>query len=487
MQSRHSVHFDDIETQRRFEQNLIRYGFKTGDQITEEINNTILVTGGGGAGGDGWCYWIKEGSNLVYYDGHVGVGVHPHNNDFQVRGNVLVEGISEQPYVEIRNWSDTELDPVLKFSVGATPAVKYTLGVDDSDGDSFVLAAADGLTGNDYLKLKDGTLTLSDSSAAPKIVVSNTSATARDPVVQWALGASPAVKFTMGVDDSDSDSFKIAVGSALGVAYTGATGDHLRIVPYMTTIYSSFYSGEGVSTLSKISAKNYLGSTLAYVQVDTGDDSGSGRWLLYGTYQGYLEASSIQSTGDWQHYGDFVIGRSVAHTDILGFRSLDGAASYVNVLGPTLGVGASFTLTLPGALPAGDAHVACSAAGVLSFGQALGATSSPSFVALTLSQAIGTAPFTITSTTLVTNLNADLWDGYQFADYLDQSVKVAASPAFVDLNVTGVYKVDGVQVVSNRVVDARIADTPNSGDVTTDGIIAALQAAVLSHGLMAAA
>lgn len=54
-------------------------------------------------------------------------------------------------------------------------------------------------------------------------------------------------------------------------------------------------------------------------------------------------------------------------------------------------------------------------------------------------------------------------------------------------NVTGVYKVDDVQVISNRVVDARIDDTPNSGDATTDGIIAAIQSVLQTHGLAAAA
>lgn len=56
-----------------------------------------------------------------------------------------------------------------------------------------------------------------------------------------------------------------------------------------------------------------------------------------------------------------------------------------------------------------------------------------------------------------------------------------------NINTTGVLKVDDVQVVSNRVVDARIDDTPNSGDATTDGIIAAIQSVLTTHGLAAAA
>lgn len=69
--------------------------------------------------------------------------------------------------------------------------------------------------------------------------------------------------------------------------------------------------------------------------------------------------------------------------------------------------------------------------------QDLQAAASPSFVRATLTQAIGTAPLTITSTTVCTNLNADLWDGYQFADYLDQAVKQASSPTFVTVKLSG--------------------------------------------------
>lgn len=49
--------------------------------------------------------------------------------------------------------------------------------------------------------------------------------------------------------------------------------------------------------------------------------------------------------------------------------------------------------------------------------------------------ATGTAPFTVASTTLVSNLNADLWDGNQFSSYLDQSVKTTASPTFATINI----------------------------------------------------
>ena len=52
----------------------------------------------------------------------------------------------------------------------------------------------------------------------------------------------------------------------------------------------------------------------------------------------------------------------------------------------------------------------------------------------------GTSPYACTSTTVNTNLNADLWDGYQFSDYLDQAVKTTSSPEFVDLTMAGYLK-----------------------------------------------
>ncbi len=58
-----------------------------------------------------------------------------------------------------------------------------------------------------------------------------------------------------------------------------------------------------------------------------------------------------------------------------------------------------------------------------------------------------------------------------------------------DMTVSGVYKVDGTRVVSNRVVDARIDDTVNEStwDSTTAGVLDAIRDAMIAHGLMAAA
>jgi hypothetical protein len=76
---------------------------------------------------------------------------------------------------------------------------------------------------------------------------------------------------------------------------------------------------------------------------------------------------------------------------------------------------------------------------------------SPSFIRGTFTQASGTSPFAITSTTVNTNLNADLWDGYQFANYLNQAVLTTSSPTFADANITDEtkgYRVDGLRALA---------------------------------------
>ena len=56
------------------------------------------------------------------------------------------------------------------------------------------------------------------------------------------------------------------------------------------------------------------------------------------------------------------------------------------------------------------------------------------------SLATGTAPFVVASSTGVLHLNADLWDGYEFSDYLNQNVKTTASPTFTDVTLSSLNR-----------------------------------------------
>jgi hypothetical protein len=55
----------------------------------------------------------------------------------------------------------------------------------------------------------------------------------------------------------------------------------------------------------------------------------------------------------------------------------------------------------------------------IAIGQSVSASATPSFSRITSTVAIGTAPFTVTSNTVVTNLNADLLDGQEGSYYRD--------------------------------------------------------------------
>ncbi|HEX2866102.1 MAG TPA: hypothetical protein VHO03_03620 [Ignavibacteriales bacterium] len=52
---------------------------------------------------------------------------------------------------------------------------------------------------------------------------------------------------------------------------------------------------------------------------------------------------------------------------------------------------------------------------------------------ITSNAAQGTAPFVVSSTTQVNNLNAELWNGHKFSDFLNQAVRTDSSPTFVNL------------------------------------------------------
>jgi len=72
---------------------------------------------------------------------------------------------------------------------------------------------------------------LQSASAAPFLKLTNESNTARDPIIQFAVGATPVTKFTMGVDDSDEDNWKLTNATTLGGSSSGFSfGDMLYYV-----------------------------------------------------------------------------------------------------------------------------------------------------------------------------------------------------------------------------------------------------------------
>ena len=80
--------------------------------------------------------------------------------------------------------------------------------------------------------------------------------------------------------------------------------------------------------------------------------------------------------------------------------------------------------------------------------------------------AIGTAPLVVASTTLVTNFNADLWDGFQFSDYLNQAVKTTSSPTFANATISTDLTVSGELKGARCIIGDYTRATVFSNDVT---------------------
>jgi len=57
---------------------------------------------------------------------------------------------------------------------------------------------------------------ITSTTAAPYLKLINLSDTERDPIIQFAVGATPVTKWTHGLDDSDGDKWKLAVGDEFG-------------------------------------------------------------------------------------------------------------------------------------------------------------------------------------------------------------------------------------------------------------------------------
>ncbi len=92
----------------------------------------------------------------------------------------------------------------------------------------------------------------------------------------------------------------------------------------------------------------------------------------------------------------------------------------------------------------------------LSAPQDLHTSATPTFQRLTLTQSTGTAPLTISSTTLVSNLNADLLDGYHISNIMTQSTQTIYVDADNGSDTTG----DGSQSAPYRTIQKAFNSLP---------------------------
>ncbi|MBF0523236.1 MAG: hypothetical protein HQL24_09300, partial [Candidatus Omnitrophica bacterium] len=104
----------------------------TGTFIHAASSDDLYVTGNFEVGGSAWLNSLSASATL-------GVGTGAPSSRLEVSDSAAA------PVITITNLSDTEFDPMLKFRTGATPATRFSLGVDDSDSNKFKIEAADSL------------------------------------------------------------------------------------------------------------------------------------------------------------------------------------------------------------------------------------------------------------------------------------------------------------------------------------------------------
>ena len=102
---------------------------------------------------------------------------------------------------------------------------------------------------------------LESDTIAPFLKLTNKSDTERDPVIQYAAGATPVTKWTHGLDDSDDNKWKLAVGDKFGEDYdtivvSSGEGSAPPIAEF--TLIDSFTTGTHLNPRGVCADANYV-------------------------------------------------------------------------------------------------------------------------------------------------------------------------------------------------------------------------------------
>jgi len=161
---------------------------------------------------------------------------------------MFTDGVS---VVQIRNNTDSPVDPVLQFAVGATPVVKFTMGVDDSDNDTWKLSVGD-ILGDDH-----DVIIISSEGGVPGIDEFTLIDTFTGVSGVWGVCTDGTYIYCSRSTDKKLYKFDITDGTQLAVSLEADTGDVGRCATDGTHVYVVCYSAHVV--------KKYLCADLSYV------------------------------------------------------------------------------------------------------------------------------------------------------------------------------------------------------------------------------
>lgn len=296
-------------------------------------------------------------------------------------------GYANTPHARLVSVVDYRTSLTAAGGIPATPPTDHGLltGLADDDHTQYVLVSgtrsmtALTVTGDTTL---NGSLTVNGTTTT----VNSTTLTVDDVIVTLGGDTAP-------VADDNKDrgvEFRYHTGSAAKLGFFGfddSTGK-FTFIPDATNT-SEVFSGTKGTVDAYLEWADVLNKPDPVVTVTlTGDVTGSANATLTDLGSGTISVATTIAA-DSIALGTDTTGNYVA--------TIAGTTNQVSVSGSG-SESAAVTLSLPQ-----DIHTAAT----------------PTFGRLTLSQATGTAPLTITSTTVVSNLNADLLDGQHGSYYND--------------------------------------------------------------------
>jgi len=421
---------------------------------TEDYDDVIVIDGTG-----------ATDNTLYLKQGLVGIGTTTPNHELSVY--------------------DTDGDAAISFGTGSTAGSdRWVMGVDYDDQSKFKIASSTALgssdrfviDGNGNIGIGDTTPDqllemLSSGAANTQFSIGNTNAGDYDVQLGFEL-ADGTNTFTMGIDDSDSDKFKIS-GSALGtndilsmttasaefgvpVTMAGAGDVSMAYDLYFTNPTAGYIKFDGPGYIQTSSAWQNLDLTLSAansgfvvvddtLQINTASTATTGA-TEYGSKL-TLTDTGVVTTGTDTTYGNY---NSITRTGATG-GTIDTYGIYSDVTGDTGGtssaIGGYFS-----AASADNNYGLLVANGLVGIG-----TTSP-LTSLSLEGTAGTALMDIASSTGGSVLYVD--------EYGNVGIGTAAPGAKLEISDTGSVSLD---IVSDS--DANSGDTDSSIRFLIDGPI----------------
>ena len=148
---------------------------------------------------------------------------------------------------------------------------------------------------------------ITSTTAAPYLKLINLSDTARDPIIQFAVGATPVVQYTMGVDDSwgvGTDAFKVAVSDALGTEDCLIVNEAITVLGHLA---GASVTGDG-RTDNNVFIGNNAGTAVTTGGYNTFVGDQAGMTTTDGDFNTFIGSQAgMYFVGSW---GNVILGES---------------------------------------------------------------------------------------------------------------------------------------------------------------------------------